>query len=184
MPTYKFSLGVQGDPGSADDILSRLNEMDPSVLSGVHFVFEPMFGNRLEFVLTSSCFRRATELAIQEAAKVGFEVGDLRNRKGDKTRAVSDEEFTPTEADFEEAKRLIAEGYHQTSHKYRSLARLPKGKTALEALEEVSPSTAQRLRTRMEEWARSEVLRLNEAEKITANPRVFNAFKQLKGPHA
>lgn len=37
-----------------------------------------------------------------------------------------------------EAERLIAEGYYQISNKYRLLAKLPEGKTGIQALEEAS----------------------------------------------
>lgn len=38
-----------------------------------------------------------------------------------------------------EAKRLIEQGYHQTSRNYRSVARLPPGMTAVEACKLLDP---------------------------------------------
>lgn len=51
--------------------------------------------------------------------------------------------------------KLIDAGYVQTSNRYRSVARLPEGKTAIQALIESDPVMGQDLMRRLEQWARS-----------------------------
>lgn len=48
---------------------------------------------------------------------------------------------------------LIAQGYEQVSRKRRTIARLPEGKTGLEALAAVDPTHVANLRTSMENHA-------------------------------
>ena len=81
----------------------------------------------------------------------------------------------------EEAQALIARGYMQVSSKNRTLARLPPGKTALEALAEVDPQAAKDIRERMEDQARSRYLRMYAADCVEVTDDVFRAFKRESG---
>lgn len=44
------------------------------------------------------------------------------------------------------ARRLVTEGYHQVSRAYREVARLPEGKTGIEALQDVGWRGAEGMR--------------------------------------
>lgn len=83
-------------------------------------------------------------------------------------------------------RELIDAGYMQVSGKYRILARLPPGKTALEALDDISPKEAVRVRAQCERTARGRVLRLNsrKEDRVELTPAEFAEFKRLKGPVA
>jgi len=54
---------------------------------------------------------------------------------------------------------VIAGGFKQVSRKYRMLARVPTGKTPIEALREVDPRAAKRLEERLHDWATNEYIR-------------------------
>ena len=89
--------------------------------------------------------------------------------------------------DEAEAQRLaetyVAEGWEQTSNKYRSIARVPPGETALAALERVSPSEARHLRERLECLAADTYRRVyaqREGNQRDLDLRTFQAFKRLK----
>ena len=83
-------------------------------------------------------------------------------------------------------RELIDVGYMQVSSKYRILARVPPGKTALEALDDISPKEAVRVRAQCERTARGQVLRLNsrKEDRVELTPAEFAEFKRLKGPVA
>ena len=81
--------------------------------------------------------------------------------------------------------KLINEGYVQTSHRYRSVARLPEGKTAIQALTEADPVMGQDLMRRLEQWARSIYLRGSYPKDcLELTPDEFKEFKKLNGPVA
>lgn len=76
---------------------------------------------------------------------------------------------------------LIAEGYEQISRKYRTLARLPYGKTGLEALAEVDPDLAVQYLRNAEEMAKSQYLRVYSRDKVELTTEAFNEFLQKTG---
>lgn len=57
-----------------------------------------------------------------------------------------------TEEHLESARQLIAEGWHQVSRAYRTLARLPDGKTGVEALIDAE-LRSKHPHFRLREWA-------------------------------
>jgi hypothetical protein len=82
------------------------------------------------------------------------------------------------------AKKLRAEGFKQTSNKFRHVARLPPGMTGLEALEEVEPSFARELLRRVEEQAAEHYRRIHADRhglRETLDLRTFQAFKRADG---
>lgn len=82
------------------------------------------------------------------------------------------------------ARSLVEQGYFQTSGKFRHLARLPEGKTAYEALNEVAPHVAERFKESFERWCRSQYLRVyvrGEPDQVTVSPEVLKAFRRLGG---
>lgn len=93
--------------------------------------------------------------------------------------------WEPTEADVEEALRLIAAGYKQTSAKYRSLARLPEGKNGYEALRDSRPEAAAANYERFLRGCETDYLRFDaqrgEGLHTEVTPGVFRAFKRLGG---
>lgn len=78
------------------------------------------------------------------------------------------------------ARRLVAEGYHQVSRAYREVARLPEGKTGIEALQDVGWRDA----AGMSEWHAADQFRRVYAEgrgltrKLTRSE--FEWFKWFK----
>lgn len=98
----------------------------------------------------------------------------------------------PTPADFEEAKCIILAGYHQTSRSYRMVARLPAGKTGIEALSEAATTM---IRVRGVEGTRKWAEGLGEghagdhylschapkSDQLTLTVPVFAAFRKLGG---
>jgi hypothetical protein len=78
-------------------------------------------------------------------------------------------------------RRLVAAGYMQTSHRYRHVGRVPPGKTAVDALADVSPSSARRLAAQYEQWARAELLRVYSSEQLTLSIEQFAAFRKAGG---
>jgi hypothetical protein len=78
---------------------------------------------------------------------------------------------------------LIDGGYTQVSSKYHLLARLPPGKTALEALEDECPKYAAQVRDQCENLARSHYLRMSsqKGNHVTLTIEEFAEFKRLKG---
>jgi len=91
---------------------------------------------------------------------------------------------------IKEAQALIDQGYHQTSRKYRHVARLPEGKTGIEALAEASakyrPGDALEWATRLGEQAAGGHFRRVYAVcypglRREVSEAVFAAFKALGG---
>ncbi len=81
--------------------------------------------------------------------------------------------------------KLIDEGYVQTSHRYRSVARLPEGKTAIQALTEADPIAGKDLMQQLERWALSRYLRGPYSKnRLELTPEEFKEFKKLNGPVA
>jgi hypothetical protein len=82
------------------------------------------------------------------------------------------------------AKKLRAEGFKQTSNKFRHVARLPPGKTGLEALAELEPEYVRALQQRVEDQAAEHYLRVYAARaglEQTLDLRTFQAFKRAGG---
>jgi hypothetical protein len=81
---------------------------------------------------------------------------------------------------------LIAQGYEQTSRKYRIVARLPPGKTGLEALAEVDPGLAANILRNANEQAAQQFRRVHAQgeDQLTLTWGEFNEFlvKTGKGP--
>lgn len=83
------------------------------------------------------------------------------------------------------AQRLIDEGWEQTSRKYRAVARLPAGKTGLQALLEVDPLRVLRLLENAEMWAADEFRRVHSHEENGMRQELtnveFHAFRAAGG---
>jgi len=79
---------------------------------------------------------------------------------------------------------MIAQGYQQTSSKYRIIARLPPGKTAVEALRDVSPHDYAMIVARIEQQCASTYRRTyaaKEGNELVLSPEEFAAFKAAGG---
>lgn len=93
----------------------------------------------------------------------------------------------PTPEQQEEGRRLVAEGWMQTSRKYRSVARVPPGMTAIEALRTVSPREAADLERRLEQWAADAFRRSHSKDPLVTENRLvldigtFAAFRKAGG---
>ena len=91
----------------------------------------------------------------------------------------------------EQAKKLIEEGWYQVSRKYRTLARLPKGETGIQALARAATKSRNIARD-TREWAimlgeRSagdhylRVYAQEEGNWQEVSPTVFDWFRKLGG---
>ncbi len=90
---------------------------------------------------------------------------------------------TDEKPDTRTVRELIDGGYVQVSSKYRTLARLPPGKTALEALDVRYPEHAQHVRKQCDNIARSRALcLLGQFDQVELTPAEFAEFKRLNGP--
>lgn len=82
------------------------------------------------------------------------------------------------------AEEMIAQGYKSTSNKYRTVARLPPGKTGIEALREVSPHEYRDIMRQLEQRC-ADRYRCIYAEKngdqLELSPEEFTAFKRAGG---
>jgi hypothetical protein len=76
---------------------------------------------------------------------------------------------------------LIAGGFKQVSRKYRHLARLPPGKTGLEALAEVDPRLAAHFLARANESAEMMFLRVHHADGPDHVTLTVEEFKEYLG---
>lgn len=79
---------------------------------------------------------------------------------------------------------LVAEGWVQISRRHRMVARLPKGKTGLQALQERDLGAYKRLMERVEREAASTFLRVysnREGERRELTLPEFAAFRKLGG---
>ena len=83
----------------------------------------------------------------------------------------------------EGALQLLAGGWRQVSHTHRHLARLPPGKTGLEALAEVSPSSVADIMRRVEMEAADDYLRTHapEEHQKTLTIEEFDDFLRATG---
>ena len=72
--------------------------------------------------------------------------------------------------------KLIEDGYEQVSRKYRTVARLPPGKTGLEALREVDPRLADQFLKNANEMAKHQYLRCYDSDKIELTYEEFSEF--------
>lgn len=79
----------------------------------------------------------------------------------------------------EQAQKLINEGYCQVSGRYRILAKLPEGKTAVEALIEADP----RWKAKFEDIALGQYLRVYSQTECQAELDIetFAEFRRLGG---
>jgi hypothetical protein len=79
---------------------------------------------------------------------------------------------------------LIDAGYESTSNKYRTVARLPPGKTALEALRDASPHDYAMIVARIEQQCASTYRRLyasHNGHQVELTIEEFREFKQAGG---
>lgn len=82
-------------------------------------------------------------------------------------------------------RELIDAGYMQVSSKYRILARVPPGKTALQAIEDENPEFAAQVRNQCENLTRSHYLRIcGRKDQVELSIEAFKEFKRLRGPVA
>jgi hypothetical protein len=84
------------------------------------------------------------------------------------------------------AAKLVARGFEQRSNKYRMVAGLPEGETALQALNRLDPDKAHRLQAESLSWLESRardhymhVFAKREGNDVELDLRTFNAFKKL-----
>jgi hypothetical protein len=87
---------------------------------------------------------------------------------------------TATEAALAVAQRLIDEGYHQVSAKYRRVARLPKDVDPLEFFKTHAPSEYQRVIAAAVSYVRRSMTEPEFMQEL--EPDVYAAFKLLGGP--
>lgn len=89
------------------------------------------------------------------------------------------------ESGTETARRLVAEGWESTSNSYRNVARLPEGKSGLEALKEVAPDEYHHLTETIERRAANVYRRIYATEaagtKRSLDRETFAAFKRAGG---
>jgi hypothetical protein len=85
-----------------------------------------------------------------------------------------------------QAQELLELGYRSISNKYRTIARLPPGKTALEALSEVDPEFAERILSQAADRMTEYYLRVHARQAgdvLELEPEAFSAFKRAeRGP--
>ncbi len=91
----------------------------------------------------------------------------------------ADAEFSPED----EARLLVFEGFQQTSGKYRQVARVPRGKSGLEALLEADPKAHARIMQKAEAVASDHYRRCcaEGDDKRALSPEVFKAFRKAGG---
>jgi hypothetical protein len=86
------------------------------------------------------------------------------------------------------AQAYRADGYRSISNKYRTIARLPPGKTGIEALSLVDPTLAEHLLAQAEERATEAYLRVHAraetGDVLVLEPDVFLAFKRAQNGDA
>lgn len=83
--------------------------------------------------------------------------------------------------------QLVAAGYMQISRAYRRVARLPPGKTAIEAIKEGHPRLYQQLVEDMEESAKRNYLRLcaeKDGNGLELTEELFKQFRDAGGQSA
>jgi hypothetical protein len=83
-----------------------------------------------------------------------------------------------------DVKELIAQGYQQTSSRYRTVARLPPGKTAVEALRDCDPNAYKQIIKRIEQQCASAYRRLyaeKNGDQVELSLEEFAAFKAAGG---
>jgi len=82
---------------------------------------------------------------------------------------------------------LVAAGYMQVSRKYRTIARLPPGKTAIEAMKELHPHAYQQVLEDIEQSAMRQYLRVyahSDGNTLELTEEQFNAFRDAGGQSA
>ena len=79
------------------------------------------------------------------------------------------------------AKDCVSQGYVQVSRKYRIVARLPTGRTGMQALEAVDSSLAKQIRDNAERSAKEMFLRMYALDKLILSREEFAEFLQLVG---
>lgn len=110
------------------------------------------------------------------------EVLIMRSRKGQGQYGGTYTKPVPAEAGTARAKEIIAAGYLQTSAKYRMVARVPPGKTAMQALCEADPKWIEQF----ERIARNQYLRVygQSQDRLELTREEFAEFKRLGGSMA
>jgi hypothetical protein len=82
---------------------------------------------------------------------------------------------------------LVAAGYMQVSRRYRTVARLPPGKTAIEAMKELHPRAYQQILDDIEQSAMRQYLRMyarGDGNTLELTEDQFNAFRAAGGQSA
>jgi hypothetical protein len=87
--------------------------------------------------------------------------------------------------DMEIARALVRDGWMSTSNKRRTIARLPEGKTGLEALRDVAPEAHDTIMSRAEQQAANGYRRIFASEgdgtRQTLDVSMWMAFKKAGG---
>lgn len=87
--------------------------------------------------------------------------------------------------DREIAEQLVRDGWQSTSNKYRVIARLPEGKTGLEAVREVDPIAYKRIMEHAERQAEAYYRRMlantSAGTQQTLDESMWRAFKKAGG---
>lgn len=99
-------------------------------------------------------------------------------------RGYTDGQFDHEAFETDEAARvLVAEGYKQTSRKFRHVARLPRGKSGLEALKEADPEGYAHIMDNAERQAADTYRRIHARgpDKLSLTVEGFEAFRKAGG---
>jgi len=85
--------------------------------------------------------------------------------------------------DAEIAAQLVRDGWKSTSNRYRNIARLPEGKTGLEALRDCAPEAYRHIMENAERQAADTYRRIfaRGDTKQTLDQDMFQAFKRARG---
>jgi len=78
-------------------------------------------------------------------------------------------------------KKLINDGYEQTSYKYRHLNRIPPDTTGLDALKSIHPPGFTRIMENAHQQAAQEYMRLCDDEQIELTREEFKEFRRQTG---
>lgn len=99
------------------------------------------------------------------------------------------EELEPDPEHFEEAERLIEEGWHSVSTKFRAIARFREPVPSIESMvpaEVLATFHGQRLAARWSKWSHFGDLRTNDAgvERRALSVKLYRAFRMKGGQSA
>lgn len=103
---------------------------------------------------------------------------DLEDEESSERQLVDELKDQITEAKIKE---LIDGGYEQTSSKYRTLNRVPPGKTGLEALRELDQRAYEEVLEQANHWASEKYKMLCHTEEVILTISEFKEFRRQKG---